>query len=150
MVKNLKKEPKDGDILVLKNNHNIIYKYNGNYNGYESFKYNAFHVALCFWGENDVPTVTHKEHDTEVVSYGAEWEFATDEEIKRFNEGLELATDQKFREHVYENVDNLAELMTELYEIDTDDERIKIVLDTIKSGWIEKIIKDKDNFKKLK
>lgn len=73
--------PKDGDILVLATNRNIIYSYNAN-----GKSYNSFHVAL-YKGLNG-NFITHKLDNDSVVAYNAPFDFASRFEIKEFNDAI--------------------------------------------------------------
>ena len=82
MDKNSKKIPKDGDILVLEKNRNIIYSYNG-----KGKTFNAFKVAVYVMADGTCD-VTCYNSDDDVTAYNAPYDFATPEEIKIFNDAI--------------------------------------------------------------
>lgn len=79
MNKNTKINPKDKDILVLKNNRDVIYEYNAKS---RTRSCNAFNISV----NKALNIVTYKSNNRDVVAYNAEWDFATEEEIKIFYE----------------------------------------------------------------
>ena len=81
MDKNSKKIPKDGDILVLEKNRNIIYSYNG-----KGKTFNAFKVAVYVMGDDY--EVTYSQSNNDVTAYDAPYDFATPEEIETFNKAI--------------------------------------------------------------
>jgi hypothetical protein len=81
MDKNSNKIPKDGDILVLEKNRNIIYSYNG-----KGKSFNAFHVAVYVMGDDY--DVTYSQSNNDVTAYDAPYDFATPDEIETFNKAI--------------------------------------------------------------
>ena len=82
MDKNSNKIPKDGDILVLKQNRNMIYSYNG-----KGKTFNAFKVAVYVMVDGTYD-VTYNDNNDDVTAYNAPYDFATQEEIKMFNDAI--------------------------------------------------------------
>ena len=82
MDKNSKKIPKDGDILVLEKNRNIIYSYNG-----KGKTFNAFKVAVYVSKDGDCDVIYYKDNDN-VIAHHAPYDFATPEEIKIFKDAI--------------------------------------------------------------
>lgn len=82
MDKNSNKIPKDGDILVLEKNRNIIYSYNG-----KGKTFNAFKVAVYVMADGTCD-VTCYNSDDDVIAYNDPYDFATPEEIKIFNDAI--------------------------------------------------------------
>ena len=82
MGKNSKKIPKDGDILVLEKNRNIIYSYNG-----KGKNFNAFKVAVYVSKDGNCDVIYYKDDDN-VIAHHAPYDFATPEEIKIFKDAI--------------------------------------------------------------
>lgn len=82
MDKNSKKIPKDGDILVLKKNRNMIYSYNG-----KGKTFNAFKVAVYVSKDGNCDVIYYK-NDDNVIAHHAPYDFATPEEIKIFKDAI--------------------------------------------------------------
>ena len=82
MGKNSKKIPKDGDILVLEKNRNIIYSYNG-----KGKTFNAFKVAVYVSKDGNCDVIYYKDNDN-VIAHHAPYDFATPEEIKIFKDAI--------------------------------------------------------------
>ena len=82
MGKNSKKIPKDGDILVLEKNRNMIYSYNG-----KGKTFNAFKVAVYVSKDGNCDVIYYKDDDN-VIAHHAPYDFATPEEIKIFNDAI--------------------------------------------------------------
>ena len=82
MDKNSKKIPKDGDILVLEKNRNMIYSYNG-----KGKTFNAFKVAVYVSKDGNFDVIYYKDNDN-VIAYHAPYDFATPEEIKIFKDAI--------------------------------------------------------------
>ena len=82
MGKNSKKIPKDGDILVLEKNRNMIYSYNG-----KGKTFNAFKVAVYVSKDGDCDVIYYKDDDN-VIAHHAPYDFATPEEIKIFKDAI--------------------------------------------------------------
>lgn len=82
MDKNSKKIPKDGDILVLEKNRNMIYSYNG-----KGKTFNAFKVAVYVSKDGDCDVIYYKDDDN-VIAHHAPYDFATPEEIKIFKDAI--------------------------------------------------------------
>ena len=82
MDKNSKKIPKDGDILVLEKNRNMIYSYNG-----KGKTFNAFKVAVYASKDGNCDVIYYKDDDN-VIAHHAPYDFATPEEIKIFKDAI--------------------------------------------------------------
>ena len=82
MDKNSNKIPKDGNILVLAKNRNIIYSYNG-----KGKTFNAFKVAVYVMADGPCD-VTYYNGEDDVTAYNAPYGFATPEEIKIFKDAI--------------------------------------------------------------
>ncbi len=82
MGKNSKKIPKDGDILVLEKNRNMIYSYNG-----KGKTFNAFKVAVYVSKDGNCDVIYYKDDDN-VIAHHAPYDFATPEEIKIFKDAI--------------------------------------------------------------
>ena len=82
MDKNSKKIPKDGDILVLEKNRDIIYSYNG-----KGKTFNAFKVAVYVSKDGNCDVIYYKDDDN-VIAHHAPYDFATPEEIKIFKDAI--------------------------------------------------------------
>ena len=82
MRKDTKRKPKKGDILVLSTARNCIYEYNP-----KGKSYNSYVVAAQFFSNGHV-TVSYKFSDLDVVGYNADWDYATPEEIEKFNQAI--------------------------------------------------------------
>ena len=82
MGKNSKKIPKDGDILVLEKNRNMIYSYNG-----KGKTFNAFKVAVYVSKDGNCDVIYYKDDDN-VIANHAPYDFATPEEIKIFKDAI--------------------------------------------------------------
>ena len=82
MGKNSKKIPKDGDILVLEKNRNMIYSYNG-----KGKTFNAFKVAVYVSKDGNCDVIYYKDNDN-VIDHHAPYDFDTPEEIKIFNDAI--------------------------------------------------------------
>lgn len=82
MDKNSKKIPKDGDILVLEKNRNMIYSYNG-----KGKTFNAFKVAVYVSKDGNCDVIYYK-NDDNVIAHHAPYDFATPEEIKIFKDAI--------------------------------------------------------------
>ena len=82
MGKNSKKIPKDGDILVLEKNRNMIYSYNE-----KGKTFNAFKVAVYVSKDGDCDVIYYKDDDN-VIAHHAPYDFATPEEIKIFKDAI--------------------------------------------------------------
>ena len=85
MDKNSKKIPKDGDILVLEKNRNMIYSYNG-----KGKTFNAFKVAVYVSKDGNCDVIYYK-NDDNVIAHHAPYDFATPEEIKIFKAAIKNA-----------------------------------------------------------
>lgn len=82
MNKNSKQIPKDNDILVLEKNRNIIYSYNA-----KGKSFNAFNIAVCVMSKGKYDVIYSKDND-DVTAYEAPYDFATQEEIEKFNDAI--------------------------------------------------------------
>ena len=82
MDKTSKKIPKDGDILVLEKNRNMIYSYNG-----KGKTFNAFKVAVYVSKDGNCDVIYYKDDDN-VIAHHAPYDFATPEEIKIFKDAI--------------------------------------------------------------
>lgn len=87
MDKNSNKIPKDGDILVLEKNRNIIYSYNGN-----GKSFNAFKIAVYVMADGKFD-VTYYNSNDDVTAYNASYDFATPEEIETFKKAIRNDTE---------------------------------------------------------
>ena len=82
MDKKSKKIPKDGDILVLEKNRNMIYSYNG-----KGKTFNSFKVAVYVSKDGNCDVIYYK-NDDNVIAHHAPYDFATQEEIKIFKDAI--------------------------------------------------------------
>lgn len=82
MNKNSKQIPKDNDILVLEQNRNIIYSYNA-----KGKSFNAFNIAVHVMSNGEYDVTYSKDNDY-VTAYNAPYDFATQEEIEKFNDAV--------------------------------------------------------------
>lgn len=82
MNKNSKQIPKDNDILVLEKNRNIIYSYNA-----KGKSFNAFNIAVYVMSNGEYDVIYSKDNDY-VAAYNAPYDFATPEEIEKFNDAV--------------------------------------------------------------
>ena len=82
MDKNSNKIPKDGDILVLEKNRNMIYSYNG-----KGKTFNAFKVAVYVSKDGNCDVIYYKDNEN-VIAHHAPYDFATPEEIKIFKDAI--------------------------------------------------------------
>ena len=122
MDKNSKKIPKDGDILVLEKNRNIIYSYNG-----KGKTFNAFKVAVYAMGDDY--EVTYSQSNNDVTAYDAPYDFATPEEIETFNKAI--ATDDD--NDIVPFTESMIDLISEYLKINPDiDTRVNMKNDFIK------------------
>ena len=121
MDKNSKKIPKDGDILVLEKNRNIIYSYNG-----KGKTFNAFYVAVYVMGDDY--DVTYSQSNNDVTAYDAPYDFATPEEIETFNKAI-VADDND----IVPFTESMIDLISEYLKINPDiDTRVNMKNDFIK------------------
>lgn len=121
MDKNSKKIPKDGDILVLEKNRNIIYSYNG-----KGKTFNAFKVAVYVMGDDY--DVTYSQSNNDVTAYDAPYDFATPEEIETFNKAI--VTDDN---DIVPFTESMIDLISEYLKINPDiDTRVNMKNDFIK------------------
>ena len=87
MKKVLQKKPKKGDILVLAENRDVIYEFNENN---PKGNPNACKVAVHLYDSiGKDPVVNYKFSDLDCVAYDAPWDYATPEEIDKFNKAIE-------------------------------------------------------------
>ena len=121
MDKNSNKIPKDGDILVLEKNRNIIYSYNG-----KGKTFNAFKVAVYVMGDDY--DVTYSQSNNDVTAYDAPYDFATPEEIETFNKAI--VTDDN---DIVPFTESMIDLISEYLKINPDiDTRVNMKNDFIK------------------
>ena len=121
MDKTSKKIPKDGDILVLEKNRNIIYSYNG-----KGKTFNAFKVAVYVMGDDY--DVTYSQSNNDVTAYDAPYDFATPEEIETFNKAI--VTDDN---DIVPFTESMIDLISEYLKINPDiDTRVNMKNDFIK------------------
>ena len=122
MDKNSNKIPKDGDILVLEKNRNIIYSYNG-----KGKTFNAFKVAVYVMGDDY--DVTYSQSNNDVTAYDAPYDFASPEEIETFNKAI--ATDDD--NDIVPFTESMIDLISEYLKINPDiDTRVNMKNDFIK------------------
>ena len=122
MDKNSNKIPKDGDILVLRKNRNIIYSYNG-----KGKTFNAFHVAVYVM--DDDYDVMYSQSNNDVTAYDAPYDFASPEEIETFNKAI--ATDDD--NDIVPFTESMIDLISEYLKINPDiDTRVNMKNDFIK------------------
>ena len=108
MDKNSNKIPKDGDILVLEKNRNIIYSYNG-----KGKTFNAFKVAVYVMGDDY--DVTYSQSNNDVTAYDAPYDFATPEEIETFNKAI--VTDDN---DIVPFIESMIDLISDYLKINPD------------------------------
>ena len=113
MDKNSKKIPKDGDILVLEKNRNIIYSYNGN-----GKTFNAFKVAVYVMLDGTCD-VTYYNGNDDVTAYNATYEFATQEEIKIFKDAIK--NDDEY--NIIPFTESMTDILCDFLHIDEEDQR---------------------------
>lgn len=127
MKKVSEKKPKKGDILVLKENRCVIYEFNENN---PKRNPNACNVAVHLYDSiGKDPVVNYKYSDLDCVGYNAPWDYATKDEIDKFNNAIK-EYQRKRRECA------MVELLDELFMKHSDTE-----IDQIKSELIN-IIKE--------
>ena len=127
MKKVSEKKPKKGDILVLKENRDVIYEFNENS---PKGNPNACNVAVHLYDSiGKDPVVNYKYSDLDCVGYNAPWDYATPDEIDKFNNAIK--TYQRKRRECA-----MVELLDELIKKHSDTE-----IDQIKSELIN-IIKE--------
>ena len=121
------KKPKNGDILVLKENRDVIYEFNENN---PKGNPNACNVAVHLYDSiGKDPVVNYKLSDLDCVGYNAPYDYATPDEIDKFNNAIKTYQ-RKIRECV------MVELLDEWIKKHSDTE-----IDQIKSELIN-IIKE--------
>ena len=113
MDKNSNKIPKDGDILVLEKNRNIIYSYNG-----KGKTFNAFKVAVYVMLDGTCD-VTYYNGNDDVTAYNAPYDFATPEEIKIFNDAIKNNDEYK----IISFTENITDVLCYFLHIDEEDQR---------------------------
>jgi len=119
MKKVSEKKPKKGDILVLKENRDVIYEFNENN---PKGNPNACNVAVHLYDSiGKDPVVNYKYSDLDCVGYNAPWDYATPDEIDKFNNAIK-AYQRKRRECAM--VELLDELMIKKHS-DTEIDQIK-------------------------
>ena len=113
MDKNSNKIPKDGDILVLEKNRNIIYSYNG-----KGKTFNAFKVAVYVMADGTCD-VTYYNGDDDVTAYNAPYDFATPEEIKIFKDAIK--NDDEY--NIIPFTESVTDILCDFLKIDEENQR---------------------------
>ena len=111
MKKVLQKNPKKGDILVLEKNRDVIYEFNENN---PKGNPNACKVAVHLYDSiGKDPVVNYASSDLDCVGYNAPWDYATQDEIDKFNKAIiwhkrkmiEYRADELMKRLVHDNKD---------------------------------------------
>ena len=113
MDKNSKKIPKDGDILVLEKNRNMIYSYNG-----KGKTFNAFKVAVYVSKDGNCDVIYYKDDDN-VIAHHAPYDFATPEEIKIFKDAIK--NDDEY--NIIPFTESVTDILCDFLRIDKEDQR---------------------------
>ena len=113
MDKNSKKIPKDGDILVLEKNRNIIYSYNG-----KGKNFNAFKVAVYVSKDGNCDVIYYKDDDN-VIAHHAPYDFATPEEIKIFKDAIK--NDDEY--NIIPFTESVTDILCDFFQIDEENKR---------------------------
>ena len=113
MGKNSKKIPKDGDILVLEKNRNMIYSYNG-----KGKTFNAFKVAVYVSKDGDCDVIYYKDNDN-VIAHHAPYDFATPEEIKIFKDAIK--NDDEY--NIIPFTESVTDILCDFLQIDEENQR---------------------------
>ena len=121
MGKNSKKIPKDGDILVLEKNRNMIYSYNG-----KGKTFNAFKVAVYVSKDGDCDVIYYKDDDN-VIAHHAPYDFATQEEIKIFNDAIK--NDDEY--NIIPFTESITDVLCYFLHIDNEYQRTNVRNDVI-------------------
>ena len=113
MGKNSKKIPKDGDILVLEKNRNMIYSYNG-----KGKTFNAFKVAVYVSKDGNCDVIYYKDNDN-VIAHHAPYDFATPEEIKIFKDAIK--NDDEY--NIIPFTESVTDILCDFLQIDEENQR---------------------------
>ena len=113
MDKNSKKIPKDGDILVLEKNRNIIYSYNG-----KGKNFNAFKVAVYVSKDGNCDVIYYKDDDN-VIAHHAPYDFATPEEIKIFKDAIK--NDDEY--NIIPFTESVTDILCDFFRISEENQR---------------------------
>ena len=113
MGKNSKKIPKDGDILVLEKNRNMIYSYNG-----KGKTFNAFKVAVYVSKDGNCDVIYYK-NDDNVIAHHAPYDFATPEEIKIFKDAIK--NDDEY--NIIPFTESVTDILCDFLQIDEENQR---------------------------
>ena len=113
MGKNSKKIPKDGDILVLEKNRNMIYSYNG-----KGKTFNAFKVAVYVSKDGNCDVIYYKDNDN-VIAHHAPYDFATPEEIKIFKDAIK--NDDEY--NIIPFTESVTDILCDFLHIDEENQR---------------------------
>ena len=113
MDKNSKKIPKDGDILVLEKNRNMIYSYNG-----KGKTFNAFKVAVYVSKDGNCDVIYYKDNDN-VIAHHAPYDFATPEEIKIFKDAIK--NDDEY--NIIPFTESVTDILCDFLQIDEENKR---------------------------
>lgn len=119
MDKNSNKIPKDGDILVLEKNRNIIYSYNG-----KGKTFNAFKVAVYAMMDGTYD-VTYCNGNDDVTAYNAPYDFATQDEIKIFKDAIK--NDDEY--NIIPFTESVTDIICDFLYIDEEDKRNNVRYD---------------------
>ena len=121
MDKNSNKIPKDGDILVLKQNRNMIYSYNG-----KGKTFNAFKVAVYVMVDGTYDVTYHDSND-DVTAYNAPYDFATQEEIKMFNDAIK--NDDEY--NIIPFTESVTDILCDFLDINEEEQKNNVRNDII-------------------
>ena len=113
MGKNSKKIPKDGDILVLEKNRNMIYSYNG-----KGKTFNAFKAAVYVSKDGNCDVIYYKDNDN-VIAHHAPYDFATPEEIKIFKDAIK--NDDEY--NIIPFTESVTDILCDFLQIDEENQR---------------------------
>ena len=119
MDKNSKKIPKDGDILVLEKNRNMIYSYNG-----KGKTFNAFKVAVYVSKDGNCDVIYYKDDDN-VIAHHAPYDFATPEEIKIFKDAIK--NDDEY--NIIPFTESVTDILCDFLQIDEENQRNNVKTD---------------------
>ena len=119
MDKNSKKIPKDGDILVLEKNRNMIYSYNG-----KGKTFNAFKVAVYVSKDGNCDVIYYKDDDN-VIAHHAPYDFATPEEIKIFKDAIK--NDDEY--NIIPFTESVTDILCDFFHIYEENQRNNVKTD---------------------